>query len=576
MFHAMVVADSGSASVVYTQEDLFKRVVLPAVESYPEIIWFADEHVAATSEGIASGLEKSWTVFLVDAGLLENKGKKYIKLERMLHSLVCFYLLTQGEPKATYLYWTQAQATAPFEEKDFYALCDLTKRHITTPDAYQAIQASLVYSDLGKTPEAKRRAASVGINEHDHDDFMAAVYSAHHDIRAKIIPSFAKLPALIQEHVLALHLAVPLHWGRALHLEGGESMFSRLVACKGKTNPVYVTQAFIIQVCDVAASQAHVNPQGFTAFNQQAYWGYQTVLEVVEKLLEDGNARAALLYLTKKKAQQLGYLKDISEVCPQNLLILARVTAFLRFYTEEQGTLLRNAAVATWRPEHWATVEAVFGLESGINTWALNPSYMPTVVLNIFNNPAYQNLKYQKALEGMLVLAELLTACQQAEHHASGTRIELRLLAAQAKTHPEWFTEQFRISKIDWQEGNIVIVSVAIRESLTPEAQATEKAHPCRTDPMIHMGDEKGPPTTTTKAITVPEASLRRTQDARAEAKELASKSSSSVLCFSGIVAGISSPAGVSSTSLIVSSMMPPGTSSTITSKERCAMPALW
>ena len=286
----------------YTQEYLFRTVIVPAFQAYPEIAWFADDEVAATNEGSVMDSSQSWTSLLVNAGILENRNKKYIELDRMLHSLICLHLLKDGSQSA-HLYWVQKQSSSPLTKESFKEIHDFIKNYANTPDAFKAIEASLVYSDLGKTPKAKKYAKEHGIMKSDHDDFMETVYSAPAEVRAKVIPSFEKLNKNVQQHVLGLHLAVPLHWGHALHLEGGKAMFSRLIARRNPPTTHHVKQAFLIQVCDVAASQAHVNLQGSIAFNELTWLGYKTVLEVVEDLLMHQDPKKALLELTSKRAK---------------------------------------------------------------------------------------------------------------------------------------------------------------------------------------------------------------------------------------------------------------------------------
>lgn len=458
MFHAYGIAGQQPISA-YSQDYLFKKVIMPTFKSYPEIAWFADDNVAATNEGTINSSFQSWTALLVTERLLENKNKKYIELERMLHSLVCLYLLKEGSESA-YLYWKQGQKTSPLTKESFDKLHKLTHEYTNTDDAYKAIEASLVYSDLGKTPEAKKHASEQRIIKSDHDDFMEAIYSAPAEIRAKVIPSFEYLSKGVQQHILDLHLAVPLHWGHALHLEGGKTMFSRLVTGNAFPSAHHVKQAFIIQVCDVAASQAHVNPQGSVAFNELTWLGYKTVLEVVESLLEHRNTEQALLELTNKRAEQL----KISTIeSPEKSLILARAGSFLRLYTPIEGVLLQKAASAVWKPEDWKIIQEVFGLDSGINHWTRNPTYLTTVMLNLFNTPSQTvEQKYQKALAGMLVLAKIATAYQNRGHHRSEEPLCFNNLAAQAREHPEYFTKEFEISQINWSDPRNIVIAPCI------------------------------------------------------------------------------------------------------------------
>ncbi len=442
-------------AAAYTQEGLFQEVVLPLFKSYPEIAWFADDSVAFTQEGVTSRtFAKSWTAFLVEAGLLKKTDKKYIELERMVHSLVCFYLLENGTSEA-YRYWVQNQTTAVLKEESFQDLHRVFKKFIDTSERRKAVEASLVYSDLGKTPEAKKRAHQLGIVREDHDDFMEAVYSASSEVRNKIIPSFDQFNSVIQHHILELHLAVPLHWGHAIHLEGGEGLFSRLKSSQAL--PSFINQAYLIQVCDVAAAQAHIQPNGFIAFNQSTYLGYRQVLEAIENLLKTKNPETTLFHLTLQKAEQLGLAED-----SENWSILARIGAFLRLSTKEEGTLLKKTAVLHWKKEDWQMVQDIFGLKSGLNQWKRNPTYLPAVLLNLFQSTPVISEQYERALNGVLVLAKIGKEYQtQGSHLTLDSPLCFNSLAAQAKAHPEWFNPQpFHFLQIDWTHPGRVEIAI--------------------------------------------------------------------------------------------------------------------
>ncbi len=447
------------AAVGYTQEQIFNTIILPTFRSYPEIAWFADPGVYATNEGTADhSTPKSWTRLLIEKGLLTPSDKKYIELERMLHSVVCFKMLIEGSNQA-YAYWVQAQndLSTRLTRENFNEIHRLTKKYTDNPETLQAIEASLVYSDLGKTPEAKRRAKDRGITQADHDDFMEALYSASPEIRAAVIPSFEKLPEPIQKHILTLHLAVPLHWGHVLHLEGGQGMFARLVTSQEKypSSEDLVEQAFLIQLCDVAAQMAHNNLKGSVSLNEPTYLGYHTVLAVIKQLLITRDTKMALLDFADHRAMQLGFVSSMPQ---SESFVLARMAAFLRLYSKEEGKhLLRAVFDRRFQSEEWALIQTMFGVDSGVNTWTRNPTYMPAFVLNLFNASKDPSEKYQRALNGMLTLAKIANAYQEKRYQLSETPLCFNPLAGQATKNPEWF-ESFDASQIIWDNPQALTI----------------------------------------------------------------------------------------------------------------------
>lgn len=467
---------SAVATELYTHENIFKTIILPLYQKYPEISWFANDNVAASNEGAAKeDSEQSWTLSLAQAQTFQYKGKKYIELERMLHSVVCFNLLMDGSEQA-YQYWIRGQATDKLLKVSFDVLKNMAKKYINSPVLREAVEASLVYSDLGKTSEAKKRAQFVNIHQKDHDDFMEAVYSAPRDILVKIAPSFTKLDEDAKNIILNLHLAIPLHWGHASHLEGGKSMFTRLVKRKKKIGEsispslmdAYVKMAFLIQVCDVAASRAHESLQGFKPFVDATFRCYYTVLTTVENLLQNNNSNedTALTTLANYTANQLGYdLKEDKEKAEN--LVIARMGAFLRFSTKEEGATLKHAVEAFTKsnPSEWELVKVQFALTSGFNAWKRNPTYAPTVVLNLFSSSKTKATeRYLVAIRGFVVLAKITAQYEKYGHHNSDMPLCLNGLARQAYDNPEWFTAVVDITELDWSKPSDVVIKTKTTE----------------------------------------------------------------------------------------------------------------
>ena len=432
------------------QSQIFEEVALEISKNYPEIIWFADDTVDATSEaGLTStSVVKSWTSHIFNAmtitdnntdankATINHNNKKYIELERSLHSILCFYLLLPDkcDQEAAYQYWIQAQTGSFILSKEsFYELRSLCKQ--LTPVDIKVIEASLIYSDLGKTPIARENAKKIPeikIESSDHDDFIDSLYSHDSSIIQQVLPSFKKLDPQVQQRIKEQHNIVPLHWGHVFHLEGGVNMFKRLLDRLSSYIPKtdidtstiesLIKHAFLIQVCDVAASRAHQDLNGFIAFNQISYLGYKAIWETITELYTGKiDPKQVLLTITNKKAKQLGYITATDDInitttlSKEKLFTLTRLGAFLRLSNEEEGrSLLQQAETNTntWEESDWKIVEEIFGLDSGINKWSCNPTYMPTVVGSLFNSTTNNVEKYRKALDGLLLLAKLLKKYQ--------------------------------------------------------------------------------------------------------------------------------------------------------------------
>ncbi len=440
---------------IYTQEQLFTKIVLPVFKLYPEIAFLANNKTAATSEGTASNNDvNSWTYFLVKEGLLENTTQKHVELERTLHSLVCFNLIVDGS-KSAYNYWKQQQKLAILTVDSFNKLHNLVTHSVNTDEIFKVIEASLVYSDLGKSQEIKNLGIKEGLMIDDHDDFMEALYNSDATIRKKIIPGFESFPHNIKQHIIKLNASVPIHWGYVLQLEGGQDMFAKLL--NGNTiTAEFLKQNFLINICDIAGALAHVMPLGSLTFNEHVWSAFQMVLETIEQFLTHRNPSKAYLDLMHKKANYLGYPLDNED---EKFAILTRIGFFLRLYTQEDGALLKKYSDIIYLPKEYSLVKKCFGINSGINTWKHHPTYMPAVLLNLFNSTSEISDKYKRALNGFVVLAKIIDEYQKLEYNNSESPLCFNKLADQAKFNPELFAETFEISQINWDDPKNLIIN---------------------------------------------------------------------------------------------------------------------
>lgn len=455
MFKLFHYKHKQKAKDIYTQEQLFNKIVLPIFQSYPELAILANSKTAATSEGVTSNDDiNSWTYFLIKAGLLEYTDQKYIELERTLHSVVCLHLIVDGS-KLAYNYWTQQQQLAVLNSDSFKKLYNLARHFESNSETLKVIEASLVYSDLGKSEEIKQLGIKEGLIIDDHDEFMEAFYNSSAEVRKKIIPSFELLPDKIKQRVIELNTCMPIHWGYFLQLEGGQHMFAKLLNGKTITSEILKSN-FLINICDISGALAHVMPLGSLTFNQNVWSGFQMVLETIEQFLMHKNAAKAYLDLMQAKANCLGYLLDSDN--DENLSILTRLSFFMRLYSKKDGELLKKYADTIWSKEESLLIKKVFGINSGINTWKYHPTYMPAVLLNLFNSTSEISDKYKRALSGVVVLAKIIDRYQKLGYHNTESSLCFNKLASQAKSNPEWFSEKFETSQINWDDPKNLII----------------------------------------------------------------------------------------------------------------------
>src|SRR5204862_450289 len=129
-------------------------------------------------------------------------------------------------------------------------------------------------------------------------------------------------------------------------------------------------------------------------------------LKVIQSM---GTSRDALQFYLKAR----GELLNINPNIPFNR-VLIRIAAMLRIYSKEDAKILFKLGEGLPENAKNRLVEQ-FGIEAGkeqgINAWRRNPTYVPAVFINLarFNDKdEAQDLKIQRALEGVVCVAEIL------------------------------------------------------------------------------------------------------------------------------------------------------------------------
>lgn len=469
-------------------QDPFHQIVLPINKRYVEVAWFADENVAVTNETASATPSLGWTDGLMytegsnGKPLIQphKKGGKYIELERMLSSIVFLYVFKDGS-RLAYEKFTSLQKS---EEKltwdSFVEIHKFVNKVAGTNELFQALEAMLVFSDAGKTPTAVRKAENYGLRRADHDDFIEALLHQKKEVINQVLPSFESLSADMQDLLIQISSAMPIHLGHVLHIEGGEQMFSKFekISQENKVNKRLLDFAFLIQLCDVAASAAHVNKEGSLALTENTYRGYLLVKEALESMLETEkkkgkNKTEALFDYVRLRGELMG-ADTRNDVQAQ---FLVRMACWMRLYTAEDYGRLQKAMEALPENARQVVLEQ-FKMDGGFNTWARNPTYGPAVLVNLANFQNHQEdrqLKINRALEGACCLA-IWAKTYESSMIPLTTPVNFNAMAGLAAKEPEKFSiNNFNPLDFEPNEKNEVIFKKKGQPRLTWAKDAEDK-----------------------------------------------------------------------------------------------------
>lgn len=429
----------------YTDSEILQKIILPLIEKHEEIKWFADKNVAATKEAPGNTQKPGWTQELIKLERIAPFAGKYIELERMLSSIVFFQLFYDGTDAAYQKLISVQKKDEQLSQKSFKELHQLARSIAKDAASYQAVISMLIFSDLGKTPIATQRARENGVLQHDHDDFIEALFSLSREKIARIIPSFVEVPPETQVLIMKVCSAMKIHLGHVLHTEGGQRMFTKFMeaAKADKISKEILDFAMLIQFCDVAAQAAHVNKDGSLSLTNNTYLGYLLVADTLKAIQAGKNPSEALQGYLETRGKLIG----LSANTPINRVII-RLACMLRLYTREDAEDLLAVATKLSAEESFLLIEQ-FGVESkeiGINAWARNPTYLPTVLLNLAkfqDTTEKRHLKMQHVLNGALCLAKFCKYyASTPENLNSTTPINFNELSGIATADPSLFTPE--------------------------------------------------------------------------------------------------------------------------------------
>ncbi len=453
-----------TTSEVYSPEALYEGVITPIFAKYPEIKEFASNQVAVTKEGSNDSNVNGWTIKLVQDGIISKpiNGVKYLELERTLSSIVALKLILEGNINA---YQELVALQHPDDKLSLASYTNLNKLATNAVSwfGYEAIEAMLIYGDLGKIKAFREKGLKYEIRAKDHDDWIEALLNQDSNVIEEIIPSFKNLTAQSQKTLREVAKLMHIHFGHVLHLEGGHKMFERFKAAIGKpSNITEETQALlelalVVQYCDVAGATSHVyGIRGFNSLTEKCYLGYQIVQKGLRSLMSGESEIEALNICTKERAKLLGINLDtpLKQVA-------VRLACQLRLYFAEDQPKLLEQSIENLDINSRKILIEQFSLDEGFNGWVRNPTYLPALLLNIYNNRQDPHCKLltieermQNAVNTAVSLAKLFDYNKN-EWQFLPDPINLNELAGLASKNPVLFLNPLKFNPADFVLDNL-------------------------------------------------------------------------------------------------------------------------
>ncbi len=142
--------------------------------------------------------------------------------------------------------------------------------------------------------------------------------------------------------------------------------------------------------------------------------------------------------------------------------VMIRLACMLRLRTKEDAGLLLKCPISNREKEILANVFALEQVETGINAWTRNPTYLPAVLINlaIFHDVKESfDIKIQHALEGAICLAEILSKYgEQEENRTSISPLNFNELAGFAVKNPSFFTlANFDLNQVQFNGSQVKV-----------------------------------------------------------------------------------------------------------------------
>ncbi len=320
---------------------------------------------------------------------------------------------------------------------------------LSKSEMIQAMEASLVLGDIGKSEKAREVFKPYGAKAPDHDDFHEEVIQILQK-EPNLCPTFDRLSPRAKE--LLCRTANLAHYGHITHLEGGPSMFSQLKQSKVAENfPSALEFALFVHTCDVAGALGHVNNQSSLVYTETSHLAMEGMKDACRLLKDETKTEfdAYNAYLTMR-AHLLGL-----DPGDRTSRALTRMGAMLRLFTLEEGLILREAISKLDLETQALVVSQLDGKEFG-----RTPTYMPAYLVNLANNSKLGSSKEERLVSavtlGLPFIARVLERHQQNQNADFNIPLNFNKAAGVAKTDPSQFMKDFVIDS----EGNVCILAL--------------------------------------------------------------------------------------------------------------------
>lgn len=425
--------------------------VKKCIQQYPEVLWLADVEVRKTEEGQATE-QSPYSEQLF--------GQKFIEFDRTIMTLRCLKLILDGSESAYQEFTTAQPSSTKLSRTSFERLhaqgTDLIKSQyngMSELEITQAIEASLVLGDIGKSGKARELFKSYGASAPDHDDFHGEVMQIL-ERYPNLCPTFDKLTPLAKK--LLSQTANLAHYGHMTHLEGGPGMFSKLKQSSlPSVSPVALAFDFFVHTCDVGGALGHVNNKSSLVYTESSHQVMQAVASACKVLADSKKTEidAYNAYL-KIRANWLGLnAQDRTD------RTLTRIGAMLRLFTPEDGLLLKKALLELDSEQQTKIIMQLDTKEG--EELERTPTYMPAVLVNLSNNPQLGGTREERiskaVILGLPFLSKVLEKHRQSLfENKANPQIPLNFnkAAGVAKDKSYALLNGFNID----QEGNVCIL----------------------------------------------------------------------------------------------------------------------
>lgn len=417
--------ESSIQKVSYSQDITW---VNQLVNHYPELVWLAGSDVKKTEENTAVQGNGSWSERLF--------GQNYPEFDRTMMTIACLRTILNGSDNEYEKFVSKQPESIRLTKEEFYNLQNHLRHiiesnpHMTASEMIKTLEIGLVLGDMGKTSIAREKALAYGINAPDHDDFYAEVLEKC----PHIFTAYKELTPAGRE--LLSKTSDLAHFGHIFHLEGGPEMFSKLKDSNiMNEDPMAFEAEFFIHACDVAGALGHVTNESSITFNSNTYHAHEAIKAACYQLQEGNEIDAFNAYLSQR-AELLGL--DASN--PQDR-VLTRIGAMLRFFTPDEGQLLKTSFKQLPELEQQTVIAQLNCNE--INKDLRTPTYVPAVLLNLFNNKLLGESKEERLTEALRIGLPFISKVLQAhkklisqENFDRTIPICFNFIAGIAKTNP--------------------------------------------------------------------------------------------------------------------------------------------